>query len=298
MIYKNWMQYVKDDVKLVNLVMPSSHNAGSFGMNVLGCCQDGDLYTQFAYGVRHFCLRLNTNRKGKIVLSHGLAKGAEFETQLEGIKHMLETNDSEFFIFDIREYYPQKIGPKTFISKADPVKLDELFAKYIEPEKYSYTDFENISDVTIGDLRHSGKRYILLNYAKAYKYSTNCPCVFPWSSEIHGKRAEVFSKECLKFIDTTEPDGLFWFQTQQTPNFHTEVGIVPPRKLDEGLRPYFKSITDAIAGNPEYLKKINIISGDFMTYDYMKSHEILALNVLKGNIKDELVDEYKSGLEA
>ena len=33
MIYKNWMSYIKDDVKLCDVVMPGSHNTGSYGMS-------------------------------------------------------------------------------------------------------------------------------------------------------------------------------------------------------------------------------------------------------------------------
>ena len=37
MIYSEWMSYIKDDVKLCNVVMPSAHNAGSFKMKPIAC---------------------------------------------------------------------------------------------------------------------------------------------------------------------------------------------------------------------------------------------------------------------
>ena len=37
MIYKEWMKYIKDDVKLTEVVMPGTHNAGSYGMLPVGC---------------------------------------------------------------------------------------------------------------------------------------------------------------------------------------------------------------------------------------------------------------------
>ena len=75
MIYKNWMSYIKDDVKLCDVVMPGSHNTGSYGMAWTGCCQDGDIYDQFCYGVRHYCMRLDT-KNGVIVQCHGVTKAS------------------------------------------------------------------------------------------------------------------------------------------------------------------------------------------------------------------------------
>ena len=67
MIYSNWMSYIKDDVKMTKLVIPGSHNAGSYGMGAMACCQDDNLYVQILYVIRQFCLRLDTDRKGRIV---------------------------------------------------------------------------------------------------------------------------------------------------------------------------------------------------------------------------------------
>ncbi len=297
MIYRRWMSYVKDDVKLVNLVIPSAHNAGSYGMSAVACCQDGGFYEQFLYGIRHFCVRLDTDRKGNILLCHGIKKGDLFENALKDWKKMLEENDSEFFIFDVREYYTQHvIGSINLKFTADPKKVDELLAKYIEPEKYAYTDFGDITQVSMGDLRKSGKRYILLNYKEDYKYSVNCPHIIPWDRIIHGMPAPSFVKKAVGFFDSYEIDGLFWFQTQQTPNIGTQIGFRTPRKLDQTLRPVYYKLIESIADNPKYLAKANIISGDFMTEDYMKVRSILLLNILKNNIYDDKNTEFLKGL--
>ena len=73
MIYRHWMSSLSDDAHLVQVVLPGAHNAGTYGMPPLACCQDADLYAQIVSGVRHFCLRLDTTRKG-IVISHGLTE--------------------------------------------------------------------------------------------------------------------------------------------------------------------------------------------------------------------------------
>lgn len=296
MIYSKWMSYIKDDVKITKLIIPGAHNAGTVGMNGMGCCQCDDLYTQFKYGIRHFCIRLDTKKDGTVVLAHGVSKGMPFEEALHQMKKMIEKNTSEFFIFDIREYYNQKFGPITIKYKGNPEKIDELLEKYIQPSKYAFTEFDNIGDVTMGDIRKSGKRYIIINSAKSYKYSSDAPCILPWDKEVFGMEATEFVKGTLRIFDENSTDGFYWFQTQQTPNPGTQMGIRSPRWLDMSLRPFYKQIIEGIALSPERLEKANIIAGDFMTYDYMKVRDILRLNIIKGNVKEELESEYESGL--
>lgn len=296
MIYSNWMSYIKDDAKLTHIAIPGSHNAGSYGMNALACCQDGDMYEQFKYGVRYFCVRLNTDKKGVIRLAHGLTNGVSFESVLKDWKKMLNENDSEFFIFDVREYYPQTFGPVTFTYKADCAAVDILLEKYIQPSKYAYTDFNDIRDVSIGDLRKSGKRYILINYMAGYKQSVNCPLSSPWDKKLFGTRPEAFIPKNLEYFETDNTDGFFWFQTQLTPNLGTELGVKTPRKLNDMMSPHFHKFTDAIAESESRLDKANIIACDFITENYDKSRMILELNAYKGIVKDGLKDEYLNGL--
>ena len=296
MIYSNWMSYIKDEVKITKLVIPGSHNAGSYGMNAMACCQDDNLYIQILYGIRQFCLRLDTDKKGRIVLDHGITKGDLFENALGDIRRALDENPSEILLLDIREYYPQNFGPVTLKYSADPKKVDALIEKYLEPEKYAYCDFEKISDVTVGDIRKAGKRYILINDSEAYKYSRNCDQIFPWDKKRNGMKAENYAKVALQYFDKEQTDGLYWFQTQQTPNPGTEVGLSTPRKLDLDMRRYFPGLMREIEKNDFYLESANIIAGDFMTLDFMKSRTILRLNLAKGNVKPEKEEEYRQKL--
>ena len=296
-VYKNWMSYLKDDVKIIDVVIPSAHNACSYELKFMGCCQNDNMYKQYEYGMRHFCIRLDTNKKGEIVVCHGITKGGPFVNDLKTMKKMLEENDSEFFIFDIREYYPQKIGPFTINFKADVNRMNELLEEYIKPSELAFCDFDDINDVTVGDIRKSGKRYILYNFEKSYDYSVNCEYDFPWDKRINGLKAKGFAEEVVKLFDLGKSTGLNWFQIQQTPNLGTEIGIALPRKLDEKLRPYFPDIIRTVESNPKYLKRANIIAGDFMTEDYMKSKLILKLNCAKNNIYDNLKEEFIKKLE-
>ncbi len=296
MIYSNWMSFIDDNSKITKLAIPGAHNAGSFGMNKMACCQDDDFYTQFKYGIRHFCIRLDTDKNGTLVLCHGISKGVSFESVLYDMRKILNENDSEFFILDLREYYPQKFGPITINYKAEPKKVDALVKEYLKPEKYAFCDFKNIADVTVGDIRKSGKRYIILNENENYAYSRNCKCILPWDKEVFGSLAPDFARKTVELFDKHSTDGFYWFQTQQTPNIGTRIGLSTPRKLDMALRPYFKYIIEQIAVNPERLEKVNIVAGDFMTFDYSKVRDILRLNLIKKCVKKGMEKEYQDGL--
>lgn len=296
MIYTKWMSCIKDEVKLTSLVIPGAHNAGSYGMRGIAECQSDNLFVQFEHGIRQFCLRLNTDRKGNIVLAHGITKGDLFENALKDIKKALDMYPSEIILLDVREYYPQKFGPITLTYKADKSKVDELLEKYISPSENAFCDFGHISEVTLGDIRKSGKRFILINDNEDYKFSRNCEQILPWEKQVNGAKAEKFANETLRFFDDYKTDGLYWFQTQQTPNLGTEIGVTSPKKLDDELVKYFDVMIDGIASTPRYLERANIIAGDFMTRSFDKSRSILRLNLLKGNVKPELEKEFEKGL--
>ena len=138
MIYTDWMGYIKDDVKLTDLVIPGAHNAGSYGMNKIAECQSDNLLVQFEHGIRQFCLRLDTKRNGDIALAHGISKGDLFENALKDIQKIITNYPTEFLLLDIREYYPQKFGPITLKYRADKDRVNELLKKYINPEKNAY----------------------------------------------------------------------------------------------------------------------------------------------------------------
>ncbi|MBQ9228522.1 MAG: hypothetical protein IJ168_06770 [Eubacterium sp.] len=297
MIYDSWMHYIRDDVKMTALVIPGAHNAGSCGMGKMAECQADSVYTQFCYGVRQFCLRLSTDRRGKLVLAHGLSKGEPLEKVLREFRRILREFPEEVLLLDLREYYPQQFGPVTVTYRAAPDAVNALLAAYIDPEQYAYTDFGHISEVTLGDIKKAGKRFLLINDEEAYAYSKNCDQILPWEKAVNGALAADFSVETLRFFDDYTTDGLYWFQTQQTPNPGTPVGLTTPRRLDETLRPYFQKIIDGIAENPRYLARANIIAGDFMTLDYAKCAAILRLNLLKGNVVPDWEAEFATGLD-
>jgi len=293
MSFSNWMSLLKDDVKLVDVVMPGSHNSGCRKMMSLANCQDGSLAEQFRYGVRQFCIRIDTNRlTKKIVYGHSAIKGLPIEPDLSELRRVMDENPSEFLILDFRKYGDDKLGPFEFKCHADTAKVNEIIARTIEPSKYAFTDFDDIRNVTMGDIRKSGKRYVLLNEELEYDYSVKFPYMNPWTPDRHGRKIETFVKRATEVFDQEKKNGIFVLQTQQTGGPGTEIGIVSPRKLNRDMYNHFDTIIDSIKNNPKYLSMVNVMCGDYMTADFFKAKKIIALNLLKGNVAEDKLDEF------
>lgn len=296
MFYENWMSYLKDDAKITKIAMPGSHNSSTMGMPKLAKCQNGSLFEQYQYGVRFFDIRLKADRKGRLFVAHGVMKGMPAQLAFESLKMIFDKSD-EFFIIKMMTYMNQQIGPFRLSYKGNADETSKLIREYLSPEKYAITGCSDISNLTIGDIRKSGKKYIIINENKEYDYSNDCPVLGPWDSTVYGYKPEKFAKEIMNYLRNLDTDGIFWFQTQQTPNLGTEMGWSKwPDDLDKLSRRYFPQIIREIADDPKLLEKVNVVAGDFMTADYMKANEILSLNLLKGIVKDEKVDEYKKAV--
>lgn len=296
MDFSNWMSCIRDEVKLIDVVMPGSHNAGTRGMIAQACCQNSTLAEQFRHGVRQFCLRLTTNRiTKKIAFCHSVITGVSLEGELKELRKVMDEYPSEFVIFDVCSYGDEKIGPFTIKFRTDPKEIDRLFEKYLNASEYALTDFDKIGDVTMGDLRKSGKRFIIINENEEYRHSVNCGYKNPWSPERHGRLAQTFVERVPEVFDQEEKDGIFVLQTQQTAGFDAEVKLANPKKLDRIIKPHYPRIFEIIKNNPKYLSLVNVISGDFMAENDYKIKLILELNLCKNNVND--IEKFKKIIE-
>lgn len=294
--YKNWMSYIKDSAKITRIAMPGSHNSATMAMNKFARCQAGTLYEQYCYGLRMFDIRLKANKKGELIVAHGVMNGVPAERAFLDLKRIIdETN--EFIVICLRTYMNQGIGPITLSYNSNNAETSRLIRACLSPEKYALTDVDDIANLTLGDIRKSGKKYVIINENAEYDYSVKCPMEYPWASDVYGQKPEKFSKTILKYFDEIKSEGFFGFQTQMTPNLGTENGWAKwPADLDDMIRPYFSQIISDIVANPVWLEKVNIIVGDFMTKDKMKTNEILSLNLLKGIVKDEHKEKFATAI--
>ncbi len=299
MFLRNWMSYISDDAKITKIAIPGSHNSGTMGMFKFAKCQNGSLYSQFAHGVRAFDIRLKADKNGKLFIGHGIMTGMPAEYAFESLGNILSEINGEFLIIPMITYMNQKIGPISLSYNGNPAETSRLIREYLSPEKYALTDFGNISELTLGDIRKSGKKYIIINGKKEYDFSVDCPYDDPWSATVYGYKPEKFIKEIRKYLTEKEYDGFMRYQTQLTPNPGTENGWSKwPDDLDDIIRAMFHRIISDVAADPVMLERVNIIGGDFMSRDSMKANKILSLNLLKGVVKEELKNEYINAISS
>ncbi|MDR0855562.1 MAG: hypothetical protein LBN25_04245 [Christensenellaceae bacterium] len=264
------------------MAIPGAHNAGSYTLSPVARCQDGDMREQFNNGVRFFCVRLDTDKKGTIRLAHGPKLGDTLEKGLRDLRAASDAAPNEFYILDLRHYYRLKILFLEFVPKADPKAVDKLISDILEPEKYALSPDLDIKTVTMGDIRKSGKRFLLVNEFEDYDYSTNGYTLRPWTKKVHGMFPKNFVKEAPKFFDYNRSRGLYWAEMQLTANFGTEIGLMNPAKQEKLLKPLVEEYLNNVKSVPERLSKVNIIGCDFLAKDSYKCEKIIALNADKG----------------
>lgn len=293
MFYENWMSYLKDDAKLTEIAIPGTHNSGTYKMIPFAKCQGGSLYEQYQHGVRFFDTRFHINYHGRLVFEHGIMSGSPLEDGLRDIRRMIDNNDSEFFVFDLHfpkeEYLIGKIGRHY---NQDFNAVNKLFDQYLEPKKYAFTDYENIGDVTMGDIRKSGKRYIMNFRDGGIDGGVDIPLETPWRPDYYGMHIDGFFEKTLTFFDEVQKDSLFVYFTQRTPGVGTQEGLKNPITLERDVKFNYHRLIQKIENDPSLLKRANIIAGDFMTDSHYKSNLILKMNLKKNNIKEELAKEF------
>ena len=99
----NWMEYIDEDAYVNEIVMPGSHDAGSYKMVWLGETQQFNIEQQLKMGVRYFDLRVN-KIDDEYVIFHSIINGVEFLPILESIKNFIIDNPTEVLLLDFQHF--------------------------------------------------------------------------------------------------------------------------------------------------------------------------------------------------
>jgi len=156
-----WMGFVKDDTRIRDMVIPGTHDSGTYNMgrfdDEMGAVtQDYNLLGQLLAGARYLDLRLCHDDNGTVVIQHGVLNGEAFEPMLHDIALFLSVVPTEFLILDL------SVTPDC----VDEVR--ELFRYILEADTLAATEFfhdvNGVSvpdpDLTLGTLRRHGRRYL------------------------------------------------------------------------------------------------------------------------------------------
>lgn len=297
MEYANWMSAVSDDVKLCNLVLPGTHNSGARKMSAIANCQDATLAEQFLGGVRFFDIRLDTAAiRKKIVFAHAVVMGEELKPGLSELGKLIKESESEFSVISIRLYGDSRFGPYTHKCRVNKEKLIEIINDTLCPEEYALTD-ESAADLTLGEIRKSNKKFIIVGDSNLIPSAVNLKLNCSWSGDRHALDMPSFIDTTGEAFNAFDGKGMFLFETQLTGGPGTAAGFKGPRRVNLDTLDGFNEIIEKIRNNDDYLNKANIISGDYMVDVGDKIKHILALNINKGNVKPEMLNDFENMLK-
>ncbi|MBO4554194.1 MAG: phosphatidylinositol-specific phospholipase C domain-containing protein [Clostridia bacterium] len=279
-----WMSRVRDDVRVNHMVIPGSHDAGTYDMMWMAETQNRTIKEQLASGSRYFDLRV-WKTKGDYVIFHGPIKGARFEPILDDINAFLTAHPSEFLILDFQKFKGD--------SQADVIEmLSTKLGDKILKNNTLYGDLDSINTLTVGEAR--GKCIIVWGDAKT---ANSADFLFlrnndkgtrsgsALSSFYFRKYNTLASKDYIKkglskYLEMHEenPNGLFVLQCQLT----DPVFVIGPKALEAM---HNKNMSDYINSFDTTKHQLNIVMRDYI--GPKKCQEIIALNRAYGNFKPE-----------
>ncbi len=291
----NWMSYIKDDVKLIDIVIPGSHDAGTCSTSYLGRTQGYNIKTQLDMGTRYFDLRVN-KEENEYYMYHEMFNGEKFLDVLTAITAFIKENKSETLILDFQHFKgDSELDVINFLNEY--LVKDNLVVRNIT----SLSDLEFISNLILKDTR--GKCIVLFGHndelVSKYDY------IFPRNNDACTKTKQVLnscyiseynklnSKDYIEIglpyyyqniqnkIETELYKGLFVLQGQLTDGLLIFGPYSKEKTHHKNMTKYIKDIKN----DPYKLSLTNIIMRDFLTYE--KCEDIIALNSYKNNVKEE-----------
>ncbi len=292
--YYGWMLYIADEVPVVDIVMPGSHDAGTYDMNYLGRTQAHPIAKQLNIGVRYFDLRVNKTEEGYF-LYHAMFDGENFVDVLEDIKTFITENPSETLILDFQHF---KGGSEADVAAMLEASLaSEGLAVKNETEQ---SDLAFISTLPLGQARGKcvilfGGNEVLVSEHDFLFNRNNDACTKEgqalnscYISEYHKGHSAPFIEEGLPAyyqnikdkIEREGHKGLFVLQGQLTDGFYIFGPYAKEKWHDDRMSDYVAGIKD----DPERLALTNIVMRDFLTLDKCKA--IIALNYHKGTVQE------------
>lgn len=284
-----WMANIKDDVLINEIVMPGSHDAGSYKMVWLGETQQFTIDEQLQMGVRYFDIRVN-KKEDKYVIFHSIINGVEFLPILESIKSFIINNPTEVLLLDFQHFEGNSQNDVyNFIT-------EYLYNNNLLVENNTeLSDLEFISNLKLKDAR--GKCIIFwgdrsMDLSNYIFLRNNDDCSHEnmslnsyYISDYHYKDiAYLVENGYPKYFDNIqnkiarESKGIFVLQAQLTDG-NLIFGPYSKEKINN------KKISEVIKNfkNDEKLTYLNVIMRDFL--DINKCEEIIDLNNYKENFR-------------
>ena len=301
---EQWMSYISDEVLVSEVVMPGSHDAGTMDSDTAWETQHSRIEAQLKAGVRYFDFRATKPLTGDTSTYYFVhansnmpvlenACGQTVKESMEEIKAFVESNPEEVLILDFQHSWTAtEEGLVELVESVLP--MDKVLRK---------TDVADPTTVTFGKMRELGKNIIVIYKDTSSDICENHDWLFErslylqsdYAGEEHKGDADRLKAQWENYF-ADKKDGVFFvLQSQLTgsPLEGREALIRPV--LDDYLK-------NAVAKNASKLADINVVMKDFVADDVTDCeitskaaiHTILSLNVDKGTVKSDKLEEFKS----
>lgn len=283
----SWMKYLDDDVKIIDVVIPGSHDAGSKGLVSNMDTQGTTIKEQLEAGVRYYDLRVKYNAQKRLAIYHGIQTGMLFETVLYEIAEFIENNPSEFLILDFQhfEIYPEDKLPELIID------VEATLAEYLNPEANALKKDIDLSKLTMGDIRQKKARYAVIwgrdeetTLAKNYIFRREDYLYSPYEKPEHQGDWDKLVNYFPNYYAVNDNSRFFVLQSQPTSG---DLSLFNSTYLKD-----MNDYVDSIALDNELLTRTNIIMRDFIVQEPETVRAILRLNLNKGVIKKRYIEHF------
>ncbi len=290
--FKNWMCGIIDDARLADVVMPGSHDAATLAtptstsvskmMQYLDQTQSKTVYEQLCAGVTYLDLRV-TNVKNELYSVH-VSPIQPFEEVLTEIADFLEETDN-FIILDFQHFIVN--GSEFASSRALGTAASEVVERILPIEKYALANDADLSSLTMGDIRQSGKKFMIVwsgntTDIDGYLFKRSDSLLSPYAEEINSAGGEELVDYYPTYCAKRDNNKLFVLQTQ--PTARADSSIVSQNAI---LTPLLKDFLDDM--RKSVLEDVNVIMYDFVTENKL-IERTLELNERKGLVKDAFED--------
>ena len=285
--YSSWMENIHDDTLVNEIVMPGSHDAGSYTMIWLGETQQFDIDKQLEMGTRYFDIRVN-EVEGEYVIFHSIINGVKFLPILESIKNFVIENPTETLLLDFQHFNGgSQDDVYNFIT-------EYLYNNGLVVENNTQlSDLEFISQLKLkdargkciifwGDRSSDPSNYVFLRNNDECTYSGMSLNSYYVSDYHYNDFAYLLENGYPVYFDniinkmSNEPKGIFVLQAQLTDGNLIFGPYSKEKTNNDEISNKIKSFKD-----DKNLKYLNVIMRDFL--DASKCEEIINLNYYKGN---------------
>ena len=264
-ISTDWMSKVSDDVNILELSIPGTHDSGAQHSiaDVAGKCQDLSISSQLEIGVRFLDIRLQlVNDEFRVVHSF-VDQDLKFETVVEDLYSFIKNYSSEFLIISIKEDNS---------SVNSTISFDQALIKALKPYEDVFMLNESQLPKTLGEAR--SKIYILSRFSG----DVGIPAYFGWNDDDSFELEDLYIQDNYNISDIEEKKTDILNTIKYANNNPNKLVInFTSCYLDPGIPPTYAGTT-ALAINP-WLKeeigknndKLGIMLIDFIDEELSKA---------------------------